>query len=97
MSSSIVVSPAYRAAVAELQAACLGCRCMAEVLDSFAGQLRGGWADPDGPSCWGKVGVWPDRFPKNFIPGRGEMPFEKSLRPHLALTSLRAVIPAARP
>jgi hypothetical protein len=49
MSSSTVVPPAYRAAMAELEAACLDCRGLAEVLDSFAGQLRGGWADPDGP------------------------------------------------
>src|SRR5262245_44945859 len=25
------------------------------------------------PSCWGKAGVWPDRFPKNFTLGRGRL------------------------
>jgi hypothetical protein len=28
----------------------------------------------DMPSCWGKAGVWPDRFPKNLTPGRGRLP-----------------------
>jgi hypothetical protein len=49
MPASTVLPPAYRAALAELEVACLECQALAEVLTYFAGQLRGGWADPDGP------------------------------------------------
>src|SRR5215469_12926840 len=42
------------------------------------------------PSCWGKVGVWPDRFPKNFTPGRGRLllirQINSSAQPQLVFT-----------
>jgi hypothetical protein len=49
MTSSIVVPPAYRAALEELRAACLECQALAEVLTYFAEQLRGAPSDLDGP------------------------------------------------